>query len=148
MLFRSSGETPDSESETEKDPSDNQPSPSALQAGDSANVVDETFPDSDNNALDNKEKSQDPFVVSDETERRNAQGQSQMAYVASGIPEGDTRKAHKKAGNVKLVLLSLLALASIASAFVAGLYLGGKNERSVPASKVVVVKKADRKSVV
>lgn len=137
-----SGETPDSESETEKDPSDNQPSPSALQAGDSANVVDETFPDSDNNALDNKEKSQDPFVASDETERRNAQGQSQMAYVATEIPEGDTRKAHKKAGNVKLVLLSLLALASIASAFVAGLYLGGKNERSVPASKVVVVKKA------
>ena len=116
-----SGETPDSESETEKDQSDNQPSPSALQAGDSANVVNETFPDSDNNALDNKEKSQDPFVASDETERRNAQGQSQMAYVATEIPEGDTRKAHKKAGNVKLVLLSLLALASIASAFVAGL---------------------------
>lgn len=137
-----SEETPDSETEKEKEPIDNQPLPLAVQADDNANAVGKTFPDSAENVADKREKLQKPLLATDEAEAGNAQGQSQMADTATGIPEGDRRNAHKKTGNLKIVLFSLLALSFIALAFVAGLYLGGKSERSVPASKVVIVKKA------
>ena len=137
-----SGETPELEKGKEKEPIDNQPSSSAVPADDNANVVVKTIPYSNENVPRNGQKSQEPLVPIDETERRNAQRQSQMDDVVTRIPKGDIGNEHKKTGTVKLVLLSLFALVLIALAFVAGLYLGGKNERSVPVSKVVIVKKA------